>query len=580
MNLLLNQFDIIFDSSESVQELEALILDMAIRGKLVSQDTSDEPASILLEKIKKEKEQLIQEKKIKKEKILPQIKEEEKPFDLPDGWEWVRLQSLIKKIGAGSTPRGGKAVYVDKGVKFIRSQNVWNDGLYLNGVAYITEEINNKMSGSIVKPNDLLLNITGGSIGRCCIVPSNFDVGNVNQHVSIIRLVDNNDTLRQYLHCCLISSYIQKTIMSTQVGISREGLSISKLSGFLIPIPPLNEQKRIVEKLNQLMCFCDKLKERLEKKQRREDKLNLSVFSTLEQSQTVEELKENLQFILSHLHSLCKNTKHVQQLRNAILSLAVKGKLVTQDETEEPASVSMERIKKEKEQLIQEKKIKKEKPLLQITDEEKSFEVPNGWGWDRLGGLALKVVDGTHHSPQSFANGDYLYITAKNIKNKGVDTSNVTYVLKDVHEEIYSRCNVEKGDILLIKDGATTGIVTINQLKQDFSLLSSVGLIKTSNDFIDNQYLVYCIRSPFLQGQIKGMMKGSAITRITIQKIKNFVIPIPPLGEQKRIVEKVNQLMSLCDELESNIEQSRLESETLMKAVLQEAFTVKEEVIN
>ena len=141
----------------------------------------------------------------------------------------------------------------------------------------------------------------------------------------------------------------------------------------------------------------------------------------------------------------------------------------------------------------------------------------------RLSDIALKIVDGTHHSPKSFPKGDYLYITAKNIKNEGIDTSNVTYVTKEVHGDIFSRCNVEKGDILLIKDGATTGIVTINQLEREFSLLSSVGLIKTPNAFIDNQYLVYCIRSPFLQDQIKGMMKGSAITRITIQKLKTLL---------------------------------------------------------
>ncbi|WP_433947914.1 restriction endonuclease subunit S [Bacillus tropicus] len=566
MNLLLNQFDIIFDSSESVQELEALILDMAIRGKLVSQDTSDEPASILLEKIKKEKEQLIQEKKIKKEKLLPQIKEEEKPFELPDGWEWVRLQSLIKKIGAGSTPRGGKAVYVDSGVKFIRSQNVWNDGLYLNGVAYITEEINNKMSGSIVKPNDLLLNITGGSIGRCCIVPSNFDVGNVNQHVSIIRLVDNNDTLRQYLHCCLISSYIQETIMSTQVGISREGLSISKLSEFLIPIPPLNEQKRIVEKLNQLMSFCDKLKERLEKKQRREDKLNLSVFSTLAKSQTVEELKESLQFILSHLHSLCTDTKHVQQLRTAILSLAMKGKLVPQDETEEPASILVERIKKEKEQLIKEKKIKKEKPLLQITDEEKSFELPNGWEWIRLKEIVELLNGRAYKKYELLSEGKTPVLRVGNL------FTNPSWYYSDLELEENKYC--DNGD-LLYAWSASFGPRIWNGGKVIYHY--HIWKINVYGN-IDKEYLYYMLLKDV--NDIKNITTGSTMIHVTKERMEKRVFPLPPLNEQKRIVEKINQLLLLCDELEANIAQSKIESETLMKAVLQEAFTIKEEVLS
>lgn len=260
-----------------LNQLKKSVLQEAIQGKLVKQVENDKPSIVLLEKIKEKKEQLIREKKIKNEKNFTEITEAEKPFELPKGWEWVRLQSLVKKIGAGSTPRGGKAVYVDSGIKFIRSQNVWNDGLYLDDIAFITEEINDKMLGSVVEPNDLLINITGASIGRCCIVPSDFDVGNVNQHVSIIRLVDNNETLRQYLHYCLISNYIQETIMSAQVGISREGLSISKLSGFLIPIPPLNEQKRIVEKLNKLMVLFNELELEIEKSEKESEKLTKAV---------------------------------------------------------------------------------------------------------------------------------------------------------------------------------------------------------------------------------------------------------------------------------------------------------------
>ncbi|PGX99698.1 restriction endonuclease subunit S [Bacillus thuringiensis] len=278
--------EIIQEQKLDVDLYRRLIFQDAIQGKIVEQNENDEPASVLLEKIKLEKEKLIKEKKIKKEKALPEISDEEKPFELPKGWEWVRLKDLIKKIGSGSTPRGGKSVYVDKGIKFIRSQNVWNDGLFLDNVAYITENVNNSKSGSIVEPNDLLINITGASIGRCCIVPSTFDIGNVNQHVSIIRLVIDNETTRYYLHYCLISKYIQEAIMSTQVGISREGISISKLSNFLIPIPPLDEQKRIVEKVNHLMSLCDKLETSIEQSKQEAEKLMKAV---LQEAFTVKE---------------------------------------------------------------------------------------------------------------------------------------------------------------------------------------------------------------------------------------------------------------------------------------------------
>ncbi|WP_102694004.1 restriction endonuclease subunit S [Rummeliibacillus pycnus] len=238
-------------------QLEKSILQYAVQGKLVSQDVSNEPASELIQRIKEEKEQLIKDKVIKKDKALPEITEGEIPFDIPDSWEWVRLGELVSKIGSGSTPLGGKAAYVEKGIVFIRSQNVWNDGLKLDNVAYIPEEINSKKAGSIVRPNDLLINITGASIGRCSIVPSDFLIGNVNQHVCILRLIDIE--IKEYLHYCLMSPYIQQTIMDSQVGVSREGLSMAKLKMFLIPLPSLEEQKRIVEKVKELQFVKERL---------------------------------------------------------------------------------------------------------------------------------------------------------------------------------------------------------------------------------------------------------------------------------------------------------------------------------
>ena len=238
----------------------------------------------------------------------------------------------------------------------------------------------------------------------------------------------------------------------------------------------------------------------------------------------------------------------IKSLKDKILQLAIQGKLVPQDENDESASVLLEKIKAEKEQLIKNKVIKKEKPLPEISDEEKSFDLPKGWEFSKIGNLAIKVTDGTHHSPKRNKKGEYMYVTAKDIKDSGVDTSCVTYVSKEIHEPIYARCNVNKGDVLITKDGKI-GTVTVNQINEQFSLLSSVGLIKTN---IYNWYLVYAIRSPFVQSQIVNTTKGSAIRRITITTINNLIIPIPPLEEQKRIVAKLDELFELIDELDNN----------------------------
>ena len=249
------------------EQFKKSILQEAVQGKLVSQDPNDEPASVLLERIRAEKEQLIKAGKIKRDKHesvifrrdnsyyekvdeIERCIDDELPFEIPESWKWCRLKTLTMKIGAGSTPTGGRAVYIDNGIKFIRSQNVYNDGLRLDGIAFIPATTNQKKSGSIVHPMDILLNITGASIGRCALVPDNFDIGNVNQHVMIIRCVTLN--LRHWLHTVLISEYIQTLIMNVQVGVSREGLSATKLSDFLIPIPPLNEQHNIVQRIEEL----------------------------------------------------------------------------------------------------------------------------------------------------------------------------------------------------------------------------------------------------------------------------------------------------------------------------------------
>ncbi|MCM3624312.1 restriction endonuclease subunit S [Brevibacillus borstelensis] len=244
------------------EKLRQGILQKVIQGQLVDQNLNDETAAELMKRIREEKERLIKEKKIKKEKPLPPISPEEIPYELPKGWEWVRLGDIVSKLGAGKTPLGGEKNYQSHGIKFIRSQNVWNDGLVDDDIAYISDEINESMKGSIVCPDDILLNITGASIGRSCLLPEGFDIGNVNQHVAIIRLIEPK--LRHFVHKCIISPMFQKEIMNVQVGVSREGLSMSKLSMFLIPLPPLREQERIIQKLEELMHICKQLEQNVE----------------------------------------------------------------------------------------------------------------------------------------------------------------------------------------------------------------------------------------------------------------------------------------------------------------------------
>ncbi|MBQ9301834.1 restriction endonuclease subunit S, partial [Butyrivibrio sp.] len=321
------------------KKLRQKILDLAIRGKLVPQDQNDEPASVLLERIREEKKQMVKEGKLKAKDIkndtiifkgednlhyekfqdgTVKCIEDEIPFEVPEGWEWTRARNITCKIGAGSTPTGGASVYSGKGIKFIRSQNVYEDGLFLDDIVYISEEINNRMSGSVVFPKDILLNITGGSIGRSSLVPDDFDIGNVNQHVLIVRMVDLD--IRQFIHNVIISPYIQNLIIKRQVGSGRGGLSAATFSDFLMPIPSQNEQHRIVKKLSE----------------------TLSLISA------VTDNKEEIAAI-------------IDATKSKVLDLAIRGKLVPQDPNDEPASVLIKRIRAEKEVLIKQGKLNRDK---------------------------------------------------------------------------------------------------------------------------------------------------------------------------------------------------------------------------
>lgn len=362
----------------------------------------------------------------------------------------------------------------------------------------------------------------------------------------LIRLKCNTAVLLpEYLYLFLNSYAFWSQILKKQRGAILQNVNAKLMGELLIPYCSIEKQKEIIFNKNH------QLKEAIEIENKKVLNIHNCVFST----------KTELNFQLTLL----------KKLRQQILQDAVQGKLVPQDPNDEPASELLERIKAEKEKLVREQKIKKEKPLPLIAHEEIPFEIPENWVWCRLGVICTKITDGTHHSPPNTESGEFKYITAKNIKDEGIDLSNITYVSREVHKEIYNRCNPEIGDILYIKDGATTGIVTINNLPEEFSMLSSVALLKLPK-VIHNKYLMYVMRSPFYYSATRNDMYGVAITRVTLNKINYSILPLPPLNEQHRIVTKVEQLMRLCDELEQSIQQNQKYTQELLQVVLKETL--------
>lgn len=332
------------------KKLRQKILDLAIRGKLVPQDPNDEPASVLLERIKAEKERLIKEGKIKRSKKTAKTSDtphyKNVPFEVPNNWIWTTIGGLCSKIGSGSTPKGSN--YSSEGVLFFRSQNVYNDGIVLDDIKYISDEVHQSMIGTEVLPNDLLLNITGGSLGRCAIVPNEINKGNVSQHVCILRPITISSN---YFHALILSTFFSKSMKIT--GSGREGLPKYNLEQMMFPLPPLAEQKRIVSEIERWFSLID----------------------------IIEKDKQDLHTI-------------IKQAKSKILDLAIHGKLVPQDPNEEPASELLKRINSKTE----------------ITCDNAHYtQLPKGWSVAHMQ-ILCSLIDGNKQNDIERINLDVKYL--------------------------------------------------------------------------------------------------------------------------------------------------------------------------
>ena len=542
-----DKFGLLADTPNGVQKLRELILQLAVQGKLVQQDENDESAAVLLEKIKAEKERLVKEKKIRKSKTLPPVEIDEIRFEIPESWEWRRFGDVLYN-------RDGERIPVSKEERNTR-ERIYD----YYGASGIIDKIDNYLFD---KPLLLIgedgANLINRSTPIAFIAKGKYWV---NNHAHVLDGI-SLDFLRY------IEIFVNATDLTPYVtGTAQPKMNQAKMNSIPVSLPPLSEQHRIVAKVDQLMALCDELEARQQKKQEARLRLNSAALDKLLTAHEPAEFANHWQRVCDNFDLLYDNPETVGELRKAILQLAVQGKLVRQDENDEPAAVLLEKIRVEKERLVKEGKIRKSKAQPNIKLDEVPFELPVGWIWARLGDTLLKLTDGTHHSPPNSTSGAFKYITAKNIKPQGVNLTNVTYVSAEIHKEIYSRCNPEFDDILYIKDGATTGIVVINNLEEPFSMLSSVALMKPSSE-TDNRYLLHVLRSPFFYSLMRDDMSGVAITRVTLTKLNRAMVPIAPYCEQRRIVAKVDQLMALCDELEAKLDQSQTDGAKLMEAVV------------
>jgi type I restriction enzyme S subunit len=530
MDFIIDNFEILFNNEENIKKLESIILDLAVRGKLVSQNSSDEPASNLIKKIKKEK-------KIKKTRVLKEIKEEEIPFDIPKGWEWVRLGNVVD-FQIGKTPSSKLIEYWNNGEYYwLNIGNMVEGGDILSTNKKITNKaVKDVFKAQRITPINTLLMSFKLTIGRVSI--------------NKVPLYHNEGIVSIYPDVFVKQSYLFKTLpVISSLSVSKKVLmgqtfNSKSLNDMLVPLPPLNEQKRIVERIEQLKELTEKLKEKTKNKEKIRLSLKNSIMSQIEKSNDNDELLNNLDLIFNNFDDLVKKKEDVKDIRNLILSMAVKGKLVKQDESDEPASVLLKKIKKEKDKLIKEKKIKKSKALEAIKGEEIPFDIPESWEWVRLGdiitlstgkGLTSKEMVKTGDIPVYGGNGITGYHNKFNTNKNTVVMGRVGFYCGSIHLTIKTAWVTDNAFILIF-----------NEKK------------------VYKQFLIWLLRAT----NLKEQENATAQPVISGRKIYPILIPFPPLNEQKRIVEKVDKLMEYCDDLEEKVVKRDKDLQILMDSLI------------
>ena len=563
---------------KNAARLKELVLELAVRGKLTSgwrrNNPNVEPATVLLEHIQEEKDRLVKEKKIKKEMPLPPIDEEEMPYGLPESWEWCRLGDL-GDWGAGATPRRGNSEFYDGNINWYKSGEL-NNGI----IDYASEEKVSdlglsKTSLRLNKPGDVLIAMYGATIGKTGILNTE---GTTNQAVCACTCYPgfNNN----YLHL-LLKAY-RRNFTQQGAGGAQPNISKIKIRTTLASLPPLPEQQAIVEIVEQLMQQIEELEkqttERIEVKQ----KLGAASLHQLTQAADETSFQQHYAFIKEHVSLLFDNVENIKKLRESILQLAVQGKLTSnwrrQNQELEPASVLLERIQEEKERLVKEKKIKKEKPLPPIVEEDVSYALPESWEWCRMQDLCPNISSGSTPPQAFFKEEGVPYLKVYNIKKQAINFEyRSQFVDKEFHRTKLKRSILYPGDVIMNIVGPPLGkIAIIPNDYPEWNCNQAIAFFKPLDPKLSSWLYTFLCAGSFLDDI--DLIGTAGQDNISVTKSKNIKVPLPPFREQQAIIEVVEQLMQLCDALENQIILAKEKEESLMQAIIHHALEGKEEV--
>ena len=487
------------------EQLKASILQYAIQGKLVEQRPEEGTGEELYRQIQAEKQRLIKEGKIKKEKALPEISEDEFPFEIPESWKWVRL-STIGITQTGNTPSKSHPEYIGIDIPFITPGDILNGQICYNNQAL---SLLGKNVARVCDEDSIMQVCIGGSIGKVAITDRKVAF---NQQINVVSPLF---CLSKYLFAVMQSVYFTTSMKERAGGTATPIINRGLWDSLCIPLPPLAEQKRIVAKIEELLPYIDRY---------------AASYERLEQV----------------------NTEFPEDMKKSVLQYAIQGKLVEQRPEEGTGEELYQQIQTEKQRLIKEGKIKKEKPLPEIAEDEKPYDIPDNWTWVRFGvlGSYKKGPFGSAITKSMFVpkgNGAIKVYEQKNAIQKDATLGDY-YIRRDYFESKMKGFEVFPGDIIVSCAG-TIGETYVMPDKFEQGIINQA-LMRMK--IFEPLYIPYFLTffDFVLKKNARSGSKGSAIKNIPpFEILKNYLVPIPPLAEQKRIVAKLEEILPLCERL-------------------------------
>ncbi len=560
---LIKDFDLLAEARNGVQEIRKMVFQLAIQGRLVPQDRDDEPASVLLLRVAEEKTRLIEAGRIRKRNVLPPVNEEDIPYGVPSNWRWTTLDEIGFVNPRNDASDDLEAAFVPMPLISDRYGQTADFEVRLWGA--INKGFTHFYEGDVACAK-ITPCFQNGKSTVFRALPNGLGAGTTELHV--FRPVDGT-VLPEYVWVYFKTPYFLskgESVMTGSAGQKR--VPLSHFAGNPFPLPPQAEQKRIVAKVDQLMMLCDALEACQKSRTAKRVALNGSCLHALTTARVPKAFVTAARRLLDDFDTLYETPETVAELRQTILQLAVQGKLVPHPPNAEPASVLQERIKAEKDRLVKEGKIKKQKPLPPVDQEDIPFDLPRNWQWVRIDDISELVTDGEHNTPPRISQGIPL-VTAKNVRDGQMDMTVTDFVSREIAEICWRRCRPLHNDVLLVSVGATTGRLTLLVDPPEMVIVRSVTLIRPIVLGVLPEFMALTMRSPLIQSQIWGErgIKQSAQPCLYLGKTMALLAPLPPLEEQERVVAKVRQLMALCGELETRVSQAQADADVLAASI-------------